>query len=228
MTELWIGFGLGAAGSLHCVAMCGPLMVAARRRAGGTAAAVAYQAGRIAIYAALGFAAGVGGQVIFVNGVGPWISIISGLALLAAIAGPLRTAVTPMSRRLGTSVGRGLTVAARRSSTGALRFALAAGALNALLPCGMVYVALTAAVATHDPWRALVFMLGFGAGTLPLLSVASATAMRALPRWSSRPRVRTIAMAAVALLLIGRGLFVVAAPSPDATALRDVHHRHAP
>jgi sulfite exporter TauE/SafE len=87
----------------------------------------------------------------------------------------------------------------------------------------MVYVALTGALASHDPWRSSVFMLGFGAGTLVLLVAGSMAASRAVPGWSSIRRLRSLAIAVVAILLIARGLVVVAAPAVDSSA----PHRHA-
>ena len=55
MNALAAGLALGIAGSLHCVAMCGPLVLAAAPR--GRRAAW-YHAGRWSVYVAMGVAAG--------------------------------------------------------------------------------------------------------------------------------------------------------------------------
>jgi sulfite exporter TauE/SafE len=222
MTELWTGLALGMAGSLHCVVMCGPLMLAARRLGGGTTSAIVYQLARIATYGGLGFAAGVVGRVVFVNSMGAWLSIACGVALLATLVVPLGTAFTPTTRFVTPWLGRSLASASRWSSIHPLRFALAAGALNALLPCGMVYIALTGALASHDPWRSSIFMLAFGAGTLVLLVAGSVAASRVVPGWSSMRRLRPLAVAAVAILLIGRGLLVATGP-PVNTQVPSLH-----
>jgi sulfite exporter TauE/SafE len=43
------------------------------------------------------------------------------------------------------------------------------GLLNGLLPCGLVYMALTAAVAQGDVLRGTLLMVFFGAGTVPAM-----------------------------------------------------------
>ena len=43
------------------------------------------------------------------------------------------------------------------------------GALNGLLPCGLFYAALTAAVGVGDLGQALAFMGAFATGTTPVL-----------------------------------------------------------
>jgi hypothetical protein len=43
------------------------------------------------------------------------------------------------------------------------------GMANALLPCGMVYVALAGAMGTGTLQGAIVFMISFGAATLPAM-----------------------------------------------------------
>jgi sulfite exporter TauE/SafE len=46
---------------------------------------------------------------------------------------------------------------------------LRAGAVNGLLPCGLVYPAALTAAALGNPSSTALFMLGFGAGTLPAM-----------------------------------------------------------
>ena len=43
------------------------------------------------------------------------------------------------------------------------------GLVNGLLPCGLVYVALAGATATGNELSAFLFMVGFGAGTFPVM-----------------------------------------------------------
>ena len=43
------------------------------------------------------------------------------------------------------------------------------GVLNGFLPCGMVYVALTASLAAGGMWQGALFMVLFGLGTFPFM-----------------------------------------------------------
>ena len=47
------------------------------------------------------------------------------------------------------------------------------GMLNGLLPCGMVYIALAGAWSAPTPSQSVVYMLSFGAATLPGLALAT-------------------------------------------------------
>jgi hypothetical protein len=79
--------------------------------------------------------------------------------------------------------------------------------VNGLLPCGLVYLALAGAAATADELRAAVFMVGFGAGTVPAMLAASLAGSLVPARWKNRlVAVVPTVMAMVGILLILRGL----------------------
>jgi sulfite exporter TauE/SafE len=79
------------------------------------------------------------------------------------------------------------------------------GAVNGLLPCGLVYAAVAAAAAAGSLAAAVTFMIGFGFGTMPLLLVVtlSATAVPAPVRRRLR-FVAPVLMALAGVLLILR------------------------
>jgi sulfite exporter TauE/SafE len=82
----------------------------------------------------------------------------------------------------------------------------ALGALNGLLPCGLVYGAVTAAMALGRPWDGALFITMFGIGTTPTLALIW-MASSAMPA-PIRARLRLAAPCALAitgLLLIARG-----------------------
>jgi sulfite exporter TauE/SafE len=82
--------------------------------------------------------------------------------------------------------------------------------VNGLLPCGLVYAAAVAAAGLGGVWTGLVFMAGFGAGTIPVLLMVTISAS-SLPA-SSRARLSRLAPLALAvtgMLLIGRGVLPV-------------------
>ena len=90
MTLLTAGFVLGLAGSVHCVFMCGPLVLASASPEGRRAsmvALVAHHGGRLIVYQALGIAAAGLGQAFSAAGLGRALSIVCGLTLVALALG---------------------------------------------------------------------------------------------------------------------------------------------
>ena len=163
---------------------------------------------RLFTYALLGLASGSIGRLSVLAGVGTWLSLICGAVLIAAAVG-----VTGISRIIGgrvtSMVVPGLQWAMRRTGDAPRLSAAIAGALNGLLPCGLVYAALAAAMATGHPVRASFFMLSFGVGTLPLTSAVwmAVLPVQAGPRSAKGRRVLLLAsVALVGVMLIGRSL----------------------
>jgi sulfite exporter TauE/SafE len=179
----------GLAGSLHCVGMCGPILLAFQRVFDGTRAGasgwralardfVPYHAGRIWTYGMLGLVAGIAGQGVrssalrhgwqrpagFVLG---GLVVLAGLVMLGALPAPRLDAV------LG---GCGLSRLRRHAWFASLLERPGAGArlllgvTMGLLPCGLVWGALLVAAALPTPLHAAAGMLVFGVGTLPSLT----------------------------------------------------------
>ncbi len=162
-------FTLGLFGSLHCVGMCGPLMLSVPG-SGRFTNLVLYQGGRILTYALLGFVFGwLGWGARLWNFQGS-LAVISG-GLLVAVAlyriDPARIIhQLPVVGRIHLGMRRW--IGSRYSAhPHGLRFGL--GVLNGLLPCGLVYLAIVGAANASGPGAGAVFMVAFGTGTLPLL-----------------------------------------------------------
>jgi sulfite exporter TauE/SafE len=84
------------------------------------------------------------------------------------------------------------------------------------LPCGMVYIALIAALATADPLHGALVMAAFGLGTLPNLLAISAWFRYAAVR--ARGRVARFLIAAV---IAGVGMVGLAKAVEPATVSAD-------
>lgn len=203
---------LGFAGSLHCVGMCGPLLLALPLDAAGKLQVVrqmlVYHSGRILTYAALGVLFGLVGQGLAIAGFQKILSISAGIFMLgmAFMAWRFERLVTALpgfgafSQWVKTSIGKML-----RSNPNSSTFSM--GLLNGLLPCGMVYAALAGAIATTGGAEGGLFMGVFGLGTLPLLLVVSV--FRGSFSSSMRQKIRVaqpILIGIVGLLLLQRGL----------------------
>ena len=210
-------FLTGLAGSLHCVGMCGPLLLGfsgvldsgpARRPRLDFAY---YHAGRLWTYGLLGLLAGWAGSGLregsmhlgWQRPLAVLISLLvigSGAAALGLIPG-LRfelsspgTCLKPL--RPGSFLATFLHQP-RRSGR------LLLGAIMGLLPCGLVYTVLLIAATLPSPLYGALGMICFGAGTLPALS-AVVVAGRLAPRGL---RIHGTRLAAV--MLVGIGLFML-------------------
>lgn len=217
MTVVLAGLVLGMTGSLHCVVMCGPLVTLAT---GGARSAPAtwlaavhrllrsiwHHSGRIAMYGALGLAAGGAGHLLGDAGLRQWVSIVAGAALTAgALFALVGRRLMPGGRwtsALSGAIGR----ASRALRRDRPWNRLALGALNGLLPCGLLYSALLAAVGLGGALPAGAFMLAFGLGSVPALTMVAAAMTRADTSRIVLRRLAPVATGIVGLLLIARGL----------------------
>lgn len=173
-TYFFTALTIGLAGSIHCVGMCGPLLLALPLDAGGrrqvAGQLAVYHAGRILTYAGLGGLFGLLGQGMALAGLQKGLAITAGIVLLGmalSVGGVhwLRGSLPGLS-------GFKLWVQARIGKLlrkQEFRGLFALGLLNGLLPCGMVYAALAGAVSTAEGATGGLFMAVFGLGTLPLL-----------------------------------------------------------
>jgi len=205
--NLCAAFLLGLAGSLHCAVMCGPLVLAlaaARRGCGNPALnTLIYHGGRILLYVALGAVSGLAGAALAFAGLQRWISIAAGLTILLTI-------FVPAERLFGVSPALISLVKSRFSKLlRSPRLAAVAllGALNGLLPCGLVYVACAVAAASGGVAQGALTMLAFGLGSSPMLLSIAFAGRKISP--SNPLRLRRVVLAcsiAAGILLTMRGL----------------------
>ena len=205
--EFGLVFLFGLASGLHCLQMCGPIVLSwsiSLPRGQAWHANLRYNAGRILTYMALGAAAGWLGSGIGalgkVAGLAAGARIASGAAMIAA--GALMIGLFPSNGLVAIGrpshfsrwIGRNLLGPARK-------FQL--GLMLGFLPCGLIYAALLKAVDAGGPLAGALTMLAFGLGTaasLLALGTASSLAGFRLSRWSTKLAAASV-MAAGAVLL---------------------------
>lgn len=173
---LLTGLLAGLFGSTHCLAMCGGIvgMLHAQIPNERPWLAAGFHFGRIASYLAIGLiATGIGllpatlmpdhapAVMRFLLG-----ALIVMMALYIALPGRFRDyagqIAAPVTRRMMPLFSRFLPVKS-------LDNALGLGLLWGLLPCGLLYSIVTAAVMLADPVATTTLIIGFGIGTVPLL-----------------------------------------------------------
>lgn len=206
--ELWTAFMLGLVGSLHCAGMCGPLAlalpVAGKTRSDFVLGRLLYNVGRIITYAGIGAMFGLVGQSFALAGFQKWVSLVAGVAILLGLVASLRIGlglpITKSVMWLKSSVGRLL----QQRTFGSL-FLL--GSLNGLLPCGLVYVAATAAAATGSLKLGVISMALFGLGTLPVMLGLGLAGRRLQGFFNFKlQHLVPISLAVLGVLLILRGM----------------------
>lgn len=221
---------IGFLGSSHCIGMCGGIAgalgmaVPGRRSAWGQL--IGYSAGRLGSYAAMGALAGALGAAIL-PALGP-LRLVAGLMLVAMalyIAGIWRGLV--WLERGGAYLWRYLQpLSAKLLPVRNAGSAVALGSLWGWLPCGLVYSALTFALAQGGSLRAALAMLAFGLGTVPAMLVTGAAAAK-VRGFVQRPAVRLLFAGLTLLFGLWTIWGAVGHGAHGASAEADsVHHGH--
>ena len=204
------GMSMGIISSLHCIGMCGPLVMALplsqqagwRRLLG----VLAYNAGRLTTYGLLGLVFGLAGRKLQVAGWQQSLSITMGAVIILwwAIAAAGKQTSFPFARPIQQAITK-LNLYMWKHAGKAGFYLL--GMANGLLPCGMVYLAIAAAISTGDARLSSLFMIAFGAGTLPAM-----TGLGYISTWLKQPvrvhlrKLMPVFTVVVGVLLILRGL----------------------
>ena len=169
---MWItALILGFAGSMHCLGMCTPLVMAVTSMTPKSILIrVVYNSGRILTYASMGAVVSSAGLVLPLHKFQNMVSLALGIVLLLLGLGSLKRIKSPgltsFVLRVSAPIKNGFAQLLKRKKLAGI-FAL--GALNGLLPCGLTAIALTWCLTLRGPGDGFNFMLLFGAGTLPVM-----------------------------------------------------------
>ncbi len=230
---LLAALAMGAAGSAHCVGMCGPIALAVpspgptrRDRWRGT---LLLNGGRLVTYALLGSAVGALGMGLRLVGMQRAVTLVGGSLLLLSVLMPGLLSRWSPNGRLAMGIARMRSVLARNLQRTAPEAIFFTGMLNGLLPCGLLYAALLGAAAQPSAWHSTAFMVFFGLGTWPALGALrmGRHLLTDGPRLWLR-RLSPVLISMVAVLMILRGLelgipYVSPGPVHRATAGMECH-----
>lgn len=168
---------LGFMGSLHCVGMCGPIafMLPVDRTSNSKKffQIFIYHFGRLLAYGILGLVFGFLGKGLSVFGMQQKLSIAIGILMIVVVLIPYKKfnefnfskPIYKVIGRIKSSLGKEL----QKKTPDTF---LTIGFLNGLLPCGLVYMALFGAIAMESPSKGSLYMILFGTGTIPLMTIA--------------------------------------------------------
>lgn len=170
MILFWAAFISGLIGSLHCAGMCGPISLAlpmGKSVRSQMVGIVLYNTGRAVTYSILGLFVGSFGHLIGSGNFGKWLSFIAGVGFIVYVAStyiPGLRMRSPGRNFAGQLIRKPLQKLFKRRG---VFIAAGVGMLNGLLPCGLVYAALTASFALATSREGAFYMLYFGLGTMP-------------------------------------------------------------
>ncbi len=163
-------FLLGLISSLHCVGMCGPiaLMLPYSDKQKILKETWTYNVGRVTIYSVMGLLFGFLSRGLAVIGFQQSLSVLFGFTLILfaifSFNAENRIANLPLFKYFTKKVRLGFSTVLKQKNGFFLL-----GALNGLLPCGIVYWAIAASMLTFDAFGGALYLLVFGLGTMPLM-----------------------------------------------------------
>lgn len=224
---------LGFASGFHCVGMCGPIALSMgltrEQKINFYLQNLTYNFGRIITYSILGAIIGIVGESFQFAGLQTTLSIVVGILLilmaLFSFGGKDFATKIPFINKALLKVKLKLSKLLTKAD---LSSRFTTGLLNGLLPCGMVYMALTASIAAGGIWQSALYMLFFGLGTFPFMF-----AIVLIGNFlNQNMRLKIVKIVPIVMILLG-GLFILRGLelgipylSPKKEALQIKHHNH--
>ena len=204
---LLASFAIGFLGSFHCMGMCGGLVssLSSTRINVWWMGLTAYQLGRIMTYTLLGAFSGLIGlalsQMSWFSGVQNLLAILAGVIMLffgLNIAGWMPDPFVKGISRFYQFSGLGSWIQAARASHMPTSWFIV-GAINGLLPCGLVYAGLSLSLTAGNVGESMMMMFAFGLGTVPAMMFIPVFIGKASPK----SRFLGIKFAATLVVILG-------------------------
>lgn len=173
---LYTAFLFGLISSFHCVGMCGPiamlLPVDHSNQGKKASQIITYHLGRLTAYGIMGLLFGLIGKGFFIAGIQQNLSIAIGVVMILIVLLPEKVfAKYNFSKPIYHFISSLKQTLGNQFKKKTYKSIYTIGLLNGFLPCGMVYVALFGAIAMQSPENGMVYMVLFGLGTVPLMSL---------------------------------------------------------
>lgn len=227
------GLSLGFLGSFHCVGMCGPIALAipVRRTSRFSVlwGTLVYNLGRVIAYGFMGLLFGFLGKGFALAMGQNILSVVLGTLLLLGMLLPFLLNFYLRSPLLLRKLEQLKSVIRKLFGTHSRSALFLIGFLNGFLPCGFVYLAVAGALAAGDVLNGTLFMMAFGAGTLPAMMAVTLFRERIGQRFRLRIRQAVpvfVGIMAVVLILRGMNLGIpYLSPSVETSAEGACHHQ---
>jgi sulfite exporter TauE/SafE len=173
---LYTALIFGLISSFHCVGMCGPiammLPVDRTNEARKVLQILTFHVGKLTAYGSLGLVFGFLGKTLYIAGWQQQMSIILGVLMIMVAVIPERLfAQYNFSKPVYKIISKVKSHLGQQFKNKSYSSLFAIGLMNGFLPCGMVYVAIFGAIAMQSVSLGVLYMLLFGIGTIPMLTL---------------------------------------------------------
>ncbi|KRD10006.1 hypothetical protein ASE21_09795 [Flavobacterium sp. Root901] len=173
---IFSAFILGLISSLHCVGMCGPiammLPVDHQNEIKKVTQIITYHLGRLTAYSTIGLIFGLLGRGFFLAGIQQKMSIFIGIAMILIVLIPEKVfAAYNFSKPVYKIISNIKSSLGKQFKKKSYKSLFTIGILNGFLPCGLVYAALFGAIAMQSAGFGVLYMLLYGLGTIPLMTI---------------------------------------------------------
>jgi uncharacterized protein len=192
--------------------MCGPiammLPVDRDNEAKKVLQILVYHLGRIVAYSSLGLVFGFLGKGFYLSGLQQQLSILVGILMIVFVIVPEKElAKYNFSKPIYKIIAQVKSSLGKQFKKKSFKSLFTIGLLNGYLPCGMVYVALFGSIAMQNIGVGVLYMVLFGLGTVPLMSlVVFISNFITMPVRSRIQKVIPFVTIAIGILFIIRGL----------------------
>ncbi len=209
---LFTGFIFGLISSLHCIGMCGPiammLPVDHNNPTRKALQVMTYHIGRLTAYALLGLAFGMLGKGLYLAGLQQQVSIGVGIMMIVIALVPERIfAKYNFSKPVYKLISNLKSILGKQFKKKSFDALFTIGFLNGLLPCGLVYAALFGAIAMQNVALGMTYMILYGLGTVPMLSLIVYTSgLLSMPMRNKLQKGIPVVMVCLGVLFIIRGM----------------------
>lgn len=220
--------GVGLVTSIHCISMCGGLVMTYAVKGEQTGdfkrrmlPHVAYQSAKIASYVFVGFLLGILGAFLDIGGIRGWVTMFAGLYMILLginMTGrfPALNRLTPRPPKfLKSAIAKTRKKAASEAAEGESHIStpVTFGLLTGFMPCGPLQAAQLAAAGAGSAAAGALTMLGFGLGTAPLMLAFGAVSGYLGANMKKRlMSVAAIVIAVLGLVMLNRGAMLVGSP----------------
>ena len=225
-------FAVGLVTSIHCVFMCGGLVLtyAVKGTENGPwyrrlVPHLAYQGSKILSYAVvamiLGGLVALLGRAVDIAPFRNWLMVVAGVYMVLLGIGmtgkvkALRYLTPRPPKFLVTALSRERKKASADAAEGhaSLATPISFGLLTGLMPCAPLIAAQASAMATGSPLLGAWAMVGFGLGTMPLMLVFGFASSLLSRQFQAKLQVvAAIAVVIFGLVIFNRGLMLVGSP----------------